>query len=277
MKTWLITMRIWSLTATTMPVALGAVVAHQDGHFSWLLLGLMLVCGWTLQLATNLLNTYGDGVSGVDKDKPPCAFPLPVVLRVGWIFLILGTALAILIITLTTWKLLFFALAGVLGAALYTSRVFKYAGLGVPGVFLLTGPIQVLAAYYAFTQGFSLKALLLSLPVGCLVAAILHGNDLRDMATDRVAKIKTFSHLIGEQAAFGLYLLLNMTPFVLLVVLMALYPPGYAFLPPFLALPLAFMLSRDAMKRQRVETLEERSAGLHFLFCLLLVGGLLFI
>jgi hypothetical protein len=58
---------------------------------------------------------------------------------------------------------------------------------------------------------------------------------------------------------------------------MVLSPPGYAFLPPFLALPLAFMLSRDAIKRQRVETLEERSAGLHFLFCLLLVGGLLFI
>lgn len=275
MKTWLITMRIWSLTATTMPVALGAVVAHQDGHFSWLLLGLMLLCGWTLQLATNLLNTYGDGVSGVDKDKPPCPFPLTLVLRVGYGFLFIGVVLAGLIVFLTTWKLLFFALAGILGAALYTSRVFKYAGLGVPGVFLLTGPLQVLAAYYAFTQGFSVKALLLSLPVGCLVAAILHGNDLRDIATDRVAKIKTFSHLIGEQAAFWLYVLLNMIPFLLLILLMVLYPPGYAFLPPFLALPLAFMLSRDALKRQRVETLEERSAGCHFLFCLLLVVSLL--
>jgi hypothetical protein len=35
------------------------------------------------------------------------------------------------------------------------------------------------------------------------------------------------------------------------------------------------MLSRDAIKRQRVETLEERSAGCHFLFCLLLVVSLL--
>jgi 1,4-dihydroxy-2-naphthoate octaprenyltransferase len=235
----------------------------------------MLLCGWTLQLATNLLNTYGDGVSGVDKDKPPCPFPLTLVLRVGYGFLFIGVVLAGLIVFLTTWKLLFFALAGILGAALYTSRVFKYAGLGVPGVFLLTGPLQVLAAYYAFTQGFSVKALLLSLPVGCLVAAILHGNDLRDIATDRVAKIKTFSHLIGEQAAFWLYVLLNMIPFLLLILLMVLYPPGYAFLPPFLALPLAFMLSRDAIKRQRVETLEERSAGCHFLFCLLLVVSLL--
>jgi len=275
MKTWLITMRIWSLTATTMPVALGAVVAHQDGHFSWLLLVLMLVCGWMLQLATNLLNTYGDGVSGVDKDKPPCPFSLTLVLRVGYLFLFLGVVLAAFIVFLSTWKLLFFALAGVLGATCYTTRFFKYAGLGVPGVFLLTGPLQVLAAYYAFTQGFSVKALLLSLPVGCLVAAILHGNDLRDIATDRVAKIKTFSHLIGEQAAFALYVLLNMTPFVLLFVLMALYPPGYAFMPPFLAFPLALGLSRDALKRQRVETLEERSAGCHFLFCLLMVVSLL--
>ena len=270
-------MRIWSLTATTMPVALGAVVARQDGHFSWLLLALMLVCGWTLQLATNLLNTYGDGVSGVDNDKPPCPFPLPLVFRVGLLFLLIGIVLAGLIMFLSTWKLIFFALAGVLGAAFYTTRFFKYAGLGVPGVFLLTGPLQVLAAYYALTQDFSVKALLLSLPVGCLVAAILHGNDLRDIATDRVAKIKTFSHLIGEQGAFMLYVLLNITPFVLLFVLMFVYPPGLAFLPPFLAFPLALGLSRDAVKRQRVETLEERSAGCHFLFCLLLVASQLFL
>ena len=35
-------------------------------------------------------------------------------------------------------------------------------------------------------------------------------------------------------------------------------------LPPFLAFPLALGLSRDAVKRQRVETLEERSAGCHW-------------
>lgn len=268
-------MRIWSLTATTMPVALGAVLARQAGHFSWLLLGLMLLCGWTLQLATNLLNTYGDGVSGVDKDKPPCPIPLPVVCRAGYLLLVVGIALAAIILWLSTWKLLFFAVAGVLGAAGYTTRFFKYAGLGVPGVFLLTGPLQVLAAYYALTQDLALKAFLLSLPVGCLVAAILHGNDLRDIASDRAAKIKTFSLLTGERFAFGLYVFLTMAPFVLLGALMSVYAPFYAFLPPFLSLPLGFALSRDALQRKKVETLEERSAGFHFLFCALMIVSLL--
>ena len=117
-------MRIWSLTATTMPVALGAVLASQAGHFSWLLVGLMLLCGWFLQLATNLLNTYGDGVSGVDKDKPPCPIPLPVVRRVGYLLLVVGMTLAAIILWFSTWKLLLFAVAGVLGAACYTSRFF---------------------------------------------------------------------------------------------------------------------------------------------------------
>ncbi len=275
MKTWLITMRIWSLTATTMPVALGAVLARQDGHFSWLLVGLMLVCGWSLQLATNLLNTYGDGVAGVDNDKPPCPIPLPVVRRAGYILLVVGNALAAVILWLSTWKLLFFALVGIFGAACYTTKLFKYAGLGVPGVFLLTGPVQVLAAYYALTQDISLKAFLLSLPVGCLVAAILHGNDLRDIASDRAAKIKTFSLLTGERFAFGLYVFLNLTPYVLMGILMVLYSPIYAFLPPFLALPMAVALSRDALQRKRVETLEGRSAGHHFLFCTLMIVSLL--
>ena len=266
-------MRIWSLTATTMPVALGAVLAWQAGHFSWWLVGLMLVCGWSLQLATNLLNTYGDGVAGVDDDKPPCPIPLPVVRRAGYIFLALGILLSVGVMALSTWRLLFFALAGIFGAACYTTKLFKYAGLGVPGVFLLTGPVQVLAAYYALTQEISLKAVLLSLPVGCLVAAILHGNDLRDIASDRVAKIKTFSLLTGERFAFGLYILLTMTPYLLMGVLMVLYVPFYAFLPPVLALPMAVALSRDALQRKRVETLEGRAAGHHFLFCLLMILG----
>ena len=275
MKTWLMTMRIWSLTATTMPIALGAVLAHQVGCFSWLLTGLMLVCGGSLQLTTNLLNTYGDAVSGVDKDKPPCPIPLPDIRRAGYALLLLSMVLAATIVALSTWKLLFFAAAGVVGAACYTTRFFKYAGLGVPGVFLLMGPLEVLASFFAQTQTLSLKATLLSLPVGCLVAAILHGNDLRDIASDRAAKIKTFSLMTGERFAFGLYVLLNLAPFLLLGVLMSLYTPFYAFLNPFLALPLGLSLSRDALQRKRVETLEERSAGFHFLFCALMIVSLL--
>jgi hypothetical protein len=44
---------------------------------------------------------------------------------------------------------------------------------------------------------------------------------------------------------------------------------------PFLALPLGLSLSRDALQRKRVETLEERSAGFHFLFCALMIVSLL--
>jgi hypothetical protein len=55
---------------------------------------------------------------------------------------------------------------------------------------------------------------------------------------------------------------------------MFVYVPFYAFLPPFLALPLGVALSHDALQRKKVETLEERSAGHHFLFCTLLVASL---
>lgn len=275
MKTWLMTMRIWALTATAMPVGLGAVLAYQAGHFSWVLFAMILTCGCFLQLATNLLNTYGDGVSGVDKDKPPCPLPLPVIRQAGIALLFASIALAGAIMALSTWKLLVFALLGVVGAAGYTTRFFKYAGFGVPGVFLLMGPLEVLATFFALTQTLSLKALLLSLPVGCLVAAILHGNDLRDMNTDQDAKIKTFSLLTGERFAFGLYVFLTLAPYVFLGGFMTVYKPFYAFLPPLLALPLGLALSRDALRRTKVETLEERSAGYHFLFCALMIVSLL--
>ena len=136
MKKWLITMRIWSLTATVVPIALGGVLAWQSEAFSWGLFALILLCGALLQIATNLFNTYGDVKSGVDKDKMALLLlPLPVIHRAAWIVFVLALVLAGWIVVHTTYALLWFALAGSFGAACYTGKFFKYAGLGVPGVF----------------------------------------------------------------------------------------------------------------------------------------------
>jgi len=278
MKKWLITMRIWSLTATIVPIALGGVLAWQAESFSWPLFALILLCGALLQIATNLFNTYGDVKAGVDKDKMALLLlSLSVIHRAAWVVFALALALAAWIVICSTYALLWFALAGALGVACYTGKFFKYAGLGVPGVFFLMGPLEVGATYLALTQSLMLTPFLFALPIACHVAAILHANDLRDMAGDRASGIRTFALVIGEVAAKDLYMMLMLVPYVLtLFIGYFCCSSSWAMAGVWLTFPLALGLVRNAYQNMHVETLEPRSAGLHFLFGILFVMGFAF-
>ncbi len=290
LRSWVGVLRLWSLTASTVPVALGAALAARDGRFAWTMLALTLVCGWLLQIATNLLNTYGDYLSGVDTEATPPTAPQLVtgalapraVLAAGLGVLALAAALGLAAAALSDWRLLLFAAAGVAGAGGYTTGVrYKYAGLGVPLVFLLMGVLMVCASYFAQTCAFTWKPLVASLPVACLVAAILHGNDLRDVVTDRAAQIKTTALVVGSRPARALFYALHLAPYLVVGASVAAgLLPAWSLL-TLLALPLSVGAVRTcacgfrACDAGRIAKLEGMSAGTHFLFGALLVLGLL--
>jgi 1,4-dihydroxy-2-naphthoate octaprenyltransferase len=285
---WLGALRLWSLTASTIPVLLGAVLAAQDDRFACPLMALTLACGWLLQIATNLLNTYGDFRSGVDTEATLPTAPQLVtgalqpraVLTAGVCALALAAGLGVAAAALSDWRLLLFAVAGVAGAGGYTTGVrYKYLGLGVPSVFLLMGVLMVAASYYAQTCALTWKPLLASLPVACLVAAILHGNDLRDTVTDRAANIRTTTLIVGERNARGLFYALHLVPY-LVVASSVLFGVLSAWsLLTLLALPLTVGALRTCASGFRLHDaaligkLEGMSAGTHFVFGALLVLG----
>jgi 1,4-dihydroxy-2-naphthoate octaprenyltransferase len=289
LSSWLGVMRLWSLTASTIPVLVGAALAARDGRFAWLILALTLVCGWLLQIATNLLNTYGDYRSGVDTLATLPTAPQLVtgalrplaVRRAGALALALAAGLGAAITVMSDWRLLFFAAAGVAGAGGYTTGArYKYAGLGVPAVFFLMGVLMVGASYFAQTGALSWTPLIASLPVSCLVAAILHGNDLRDTVTDRAASIQTTTLIVGDRAAQTLFYALHLAPYLVVVTSVAVGAlPAWSLL-TLLASPLTFgaitacaggFRAHDAV---RIGKLEGLSAGTHFIFGALLVLGL---
>jgi 1,4-dihydroxy-2-naphthoate octaprenyltransferase len=275
-------MRLWSLTASTIPVAVGAAVAAQGGRFSWRMLALTLACGWLLQSATNLLNMYGDFRSGVDVPGACLTCPQLVdgalapraVLAAGVALLALAAGLGAAAAALSDWKLLLFAAAGVAGAGGYTTGVrYKYAGLGVPAVFLLMGVLMVLASTYAQSCALSWTSLIASLPVSFLVAAILHGNDLRDVATDRTAGIKTTTLIVGMRGGVALFYALHLAPhLVVLASVAAGALPAWTLL-TLLSLPLTAGVLRTCARGQ-MDKLEGLSAGTHFVFGALLALGL---
>ena len=282
MHPWIGVSRIWSLTATTIPVTVGAALAINDGRFSWLVMLLSLLSGWLLQTATNLLNTYGDFLSGVDtienrKDMPQLVDgtlqPMPV-FRAGVAALILGAAAGIAVTALSDWRLLFFAVAGVAGAGFYTTGIrYKYTGTALPIVMLLAGALMVAASYFAQTCTVTWQAIIVSLPITCQVGAILHGNDMRDMENDKRAGILTTSLLLGNRAAAPVFVALHALPYFFIIAAVAAHLLSVWTLLTLFALPLSFNAIRVCL-RGEPRSLEGRSAQIHFVFGALLTIGL---
>lgn len=282
MSPWIGILRLWSLTASTVPVTVGAALAAYDGRFSWPLLALCLVSGWLLQMATNMLNTYGDFRAGVDtQENPPTAPQLVTgalqpraVFRAGLSALILGATIGMAVVAISDWHLLFFVAAGVAGAGFYTTGLpFKYVGLGLPLVMLLMGVLMATASYFAQARTLTWGAFVVALPIACHVGAILHGNDLRDVASDRRAGIATTSLLLGERLAQPLFITLHALPYPILAAGAAMrWIPSWTLL-CFFALPLSIGAARVCL-RGETRSLEGRSAGIHFAFGALLTLGL---
>lgn len=286
---WLRVIRLWSLTASTIPVLAGAALAAVDGKFSWVMLALTLVCGWAVHVATNLLNTYGDYMSGVDRDATTVTAPQLLtgvfkpaeIFRAGVGTLVFSAVLGVAIAALSDWRLLGFAVAGVAGAGFYTTGLrYKYWGMGVPFVFFLMGVLMVGASYFAQARALTWPAIIVSLPISCLVAAILLGNDLRDVATDRDAAIQTTALFLGSRGARALFYALHLLPYVAVVSAVVTGTLSRGCLLVLLAAPLTFGVvktTRDGFKMSdgtKIAKLEGMTAGTHFVFGLLLVAGL---
>jgi 1,4-dihydroxy-2-naphthoate octaprenyltransferase len=82
----------------------------------------------------------------------------------------------------------------------------SYRGMGEMVVFMLFGPIPVMGGYYLQTGIFpSLKALLLSLPLGFLTTAILFTNEVPDRRTDMASGKRHWAAMIDPGKAYLLY------------------------------------------------------------------------
>jgi 1,4-dihydroxy-2-naphthoate polyprenyltransferase len=105
----------------------------------------------------------------------------------------------------------------------------------------------VLGSYVVQLQRGSVLALVAGVPVGLLVAAILHANNLRDIPTDRAKGKYTLAARWGRRFAQREYLLLVGGAYLGLFA-PAAYDPWLvlAALPPLLTLPAAVALVRAA-------------------------------
>jgi 1,4-dihydroxy-2-naphthoate octaprenyltransferase len=293
-KSWFLLFRPWSLTATLIPFLTAlAILPPSHGIHRW---WIGLVSGIFFQATVNLLNTYGDERSGVDK--VPGAYLTTPQVQQGLIsmrtLLVVATTCAAIASTLGLalcfyrdggeWRisapLLAAGFIGLLGSTNYSTGIkFKYHALGVPFVAFLMGPLEVFVAMCILRPADVLSfttplTALLAIPTALLVCVIMHGNDMRDIPTDRAAGIRTPATLFGPKRALIFYWACHLVPYLICATLIGSH--GRMFLLPFMALPLT-RRTLTAATRKYLEcpenpqwrNLERASGAIHTAFGIL--------
>jgi 1,4-dihydroxy-2-naphthoate octaprenyltransferase len=283
-RTWLIASRPVSLTASVVPVLVGTAVAAGEA-FRPALFALALAGSVAMQVGTNLINDYFDHLKGSDTAEslgPSGVIQRGLlspraVLAGGVTAFAIAAAIGLVITAVVGWPVLALGVASVLAGYFYTASPlsFAYRGLGEAVVFVFMGPVIVVGAWYVQTESWAWAPFLASLPVGMLVAAILHANNVRDIDSDRRNHKWTLAALAGRPLADYEYALLVAGAYVVTVAIVAGGAPPAALL-PLLTLPLAARLIADeftARSPRRLNLVLARTAGLHLLFGLLLASG----
>ncbi len=283
-------LRPFAYTASIIPVLAGAALAAVDGLFAWGPFVAALIGGVLIHSGTNIVNEIYDVRKGIDTITSPRASHAIVTGRLrerqAYIVALAAFALAVVVgvylVTLRGPAIVVLGLIGLAGGYFYTAPPFQYKfhALGVPLVFVLMGPLMVVGSYFAVSGAWSMTALIVSIPVGCLVAAILHGNEWRDIGEDTRAGIVTLSSRIGREWAHYSYVGLVVAAYISLglTVAVGLIPAttmiAIASLPYLVRVIRAAELGASGQTRA-IAMIDLRTAQLHLAFGGLLVAGIL--
>jgi 1,4-dihydroxy-2-naphthoate octaprenyltransferase len=286
---WYEVVRPFSFTASTVPVAAAGGLAALQGLFDWVLFVVALAASVLLHIGTNVINEIYDVRRGVDTITSPRASHAILKGRVsereafGLAFAAFGlsAALGVYMITVRGWPVAVLGIVGLVAGWGYTAPPlqYKFRAVGVPLVFFLMGPLMVTGAYYVITGQFDWSAVVLSIPVGLLVAAILHGNEWRDVSDDARMGSSTLSIRAGRRVAHWVYVSLVVGAYIALGLAVAtnVLPP--LCLLAILSLPLLVRLIRSAAlgstgQQRAIAMIDLQTAQLHASFGFLLVLGL---
>ena len=283
MQIWFQAIRPFTLSASVVPVLVGSMLAVQSGVFHPFLFILVLIGSVLVQGGANLTDEYAD--HDVDTAQHKVQAPYKViarglltpaaVLRGALTCFGLAALIGVYLVTQTGWPVAVVCLASVGVAYCYSAGPLPLGNvaLGEPLVFIFMGPVMVLGSFYVQTQTLTWPAVWLSLPVACLVTAILVANNLRDADEDRLSGKTTLVHLWGRQLVVLLYFTLFLIAFASVAVLVLTGLGFWLWLAPFLVLPQAVTVARKVWQSTERPDLHQALRGtaqLHLRFGLLM-------
>ncbi len=286
LSAWYKAARPRTLTATYAPLGLAAVIAIQTGVFDPVRFLLSLIGALFLQIAANLINEYFDFKRGADELKTagqgmiiknavltPSDVLLGAVVSVA-----IGVLIGLYLVVQSGPLLFWIGLGGVLVVITYTAGPFPlaYNGLGEIAVFIFMGPLMVLGAYYVMARTFSWTPVIAAIPLGFMVAAIMHANNVRDLPADAAVNKGTLAVKLGRHGARIEYVILVGGAYVAVAVMILLGVLPITTALVLVTAPEAYRLIKIVNSTEEVPPLHMamgRTARLHGQFGLWLVVG----
>ncbi|HLF71077.1 MAG TPA: 1,4-dihydroxy-2-naphthoate octaprenyltransferase [Dehalococcoidia bacterium] len=282
-RAWFLATRPFSAPASIVPVCVGAALAAEI-DFRPVLFVLTFLGSVLIHAGTNLATDFFDFTDGVQpRDSLGGASIRRGVLSASEVHRAAiaafgaGSILGLVIVLETGWPVLAAGFASVLAGYFYTAAPISYGrrGLGEVMVFVFMGPLMVMAAYYVQLERLTWASFYASLPVGILVANILHANNLRDIENDRARRKLTIATAIDRPASDYVLYALVIAAFAVVIVCVALDALTPWSLLVALAAPAAIATLRELRHRDAatLNGLVRASARLHMHFGMLLALG----
>jgi 1,4-dihydroxy-2-naphthoate octaprenyltransferase len=197
-----------TLAASVVPVAVGTAAGALARPVSPLWTAVMLVVALLLQIATNMANEYFDYRRGLDDESSvgiagvivSGRLPAAAVARLAALTYALAFVLGVVLAIHRGLLLILLGLASIGAGVVYSAgpRPISSTPLGEAFVFLLMGPLEVAVSEVAAAGVVTAPALVASVTVGALVAAILLANNLRDLEGDRRHGRRTLPVVVGR-------------------------------------------------------------------------------
>jgi 1,4-dihydroxy-2-naphthoate octaprenyltransferase len=287
LRIWLLAARPATLPAAIVPVLVGTGAAlhglrevHEHIFIPTLLAALLI------QIGTNFANDVFDFRRGADTAER--LGPLRVT-QGGLVspqqmliatYLTFGLALLVGLYLVGIGGLPILLIGGVclLAGVLYTGGPwpFGYHGLGDLVCFVCFGVLAVLGTAYVQTLRITPLDVWASIPVGCLVTAILIVNNLRDIDTDKSVNKRTLAVVLGRRGTRVEYALCLLVAYAVVVGLGVTGLVGAWWWLPLLSLPLAAWLLRFVSRTdgRPLNQALKRTGQLHLLFGVLFAAAL---
>ena len=285
---WWLAIRPRTLGASLIPVLVGLAAASRGGPIDASIAALTLIAALLLQIATNLANDYYDFVRGVDTGErlgplrvtQAGLLPPADVKRGLVVVLAAATVCGGFLIHVGGWPIAAIGITALATAVAYSAGLrplapLSWYGLGDVLAFSFFGVIAVCGTYYLQRGAVGVDAVVVSLPVACLVTGLIVVNNLRDIPTDTAGGKRTLAVRLGERGTRIVYATLLATAFACLTVAAVLITP--ALLISLIALSLAVREALLLWKREGAELNASLlgTARLHAIAGLLLAGGLI--
>lgn len=231
---WIKELRLAFLTASVMPVLLAtAIVRHEAGSIDWFLFALTLAGAVFLHLGTNVANDYFDHRSGNDPANTRFVRPFTggsrliqeglispgAVLATALCFFAAGLGIGVILAILRGPVVLLIGIVGLVSGYFYTAPPLRLAhrGFGELTVGVNFGLLIVMGTYYVQTGRFSAGSIVASLPLACLIAAVIIINEFQDSEADGAVGKRTLVVRLGTGRAvllFGAVTLFSYIPII---------------------------------------------------------------